>query len=206
MDEQYKKELIWLAESPLKKRVETLRTKAEQLQAEVDDAKAAVFNITVPRMVDDLKDTLDEQIELLSQRHQGEVGRLTAELDKACNEVERLREHEKWLKLGHEAADGFLDAPSQSHIVDKICILGHERDDLREAAEAKGDEQRQEPASQAVDWQAIETRRCRLSEGSDGDTWAGCVLDAGHNGSCNMCPRPQNIREAEAAEAAEGGE
>ncbi len=35
MNEQYKKELIWLTESPLKKRIETLRTKAEQLQARI---------------------------------------------------------------------------------------------------------------------------------------------------------------------------
>lgn len=45
-------------------------------------------------------------------------------------EVERLRKHETWLKAGHETADGFLDTPSQSHIVDKICIIGHERDEL----------------------------------------------------------------------------
>ena len=59
-------------------------------------------------------------------------------------------------------------------------------------------------AAKGVATKAIEARRCRLSEGSDGDTWAGCVLDAGHEGGCDMRPRPQKIREAEATEAAKG--
>lgn len=49
----------------------------------------------------------------------------------------------------------------------------------------------------AVAWERrLEDRRCKLSEGSDGDTWAGCVLDAGHDGSCEMRARPQWVREA----------
>ena len=44
------------------------------------------------------------------------------------------RKHERiatWLKKAHEVADGFLDKPSESHIVDKICAIGWERDRLR---------------------------------------------------------------------------
>lgn len=42
--------------------------------------------------------------------------------------------------------------------------------------------------------------RCRASEGSDGDTYSGCVLDAGHDGECLSRARPDRVRAA--AEAA----
>lgn len=38
--------------------------------------------------------------------------------------------------------------------------------------------------------------RCKESEGGDGDTWAGCVLDAGHDGDCESRARPEYVREA----------
>lgn len=38
--------------------------------------------------------------------------------------------------------------------------------------------------------------RCVLSESSDGDTWAGCILDSGHTGQCEIRARPELIREA----------
>lgn len=41
--------------------------------------------------------------------------------------------------------------------------------------------------------------RCLLSEGSDGDTYAGCVLDEGHEGKCQMRARPQTHRAKAAA-------
>lgn len=37
--------------------------------------------------------------------------------------------------------------------------------------------------------------RCRLHEGSDGDTHAGCMRDAGHSGKCNIRSRPDCVRE-----------
>lgn len=42
--------------------------------------------------------------------------------------------------------------------------------------------------------------RCRESEGGDGDTWAGCVLDDGHEGECQRRARPEWVRD-KAAEA-----
>jgi hypothetical protein len=54
---------------------------------------------------------------------------------KAEKEIERSLHDVKWLKLGHEAADGFLGEPSRAHIVDKVCIIGHERDELKEEVE-----------------------------------------------------------------------
>ena len=42
--------------------------------------------------------------------------------------------------------------------------------------------------------------RCLLSEGSDGDTYAGCILDECHDGRCQMKARPEHHRAAEAAE------
>jgi hypothetical protein len=46
--------------------------------------------------------------------------------------------------------------------------------------------------------------RCRESPGSDGDTYVGCVLNAGHAGECQRQARPDVARER-AAKAA-GGE
>jgi len=39
---------------------------------------------------------------------------------------------ETWLKKAHEVADGFLGKVSDTHIVDKICAIGWERDRLRQ--------------------------------------------------------------------------
>lgn len=44
--------------------------------------------------------------------------------------------------------------------------------------------------------------RCTLSESSDGDTWAGCVLDSGHGGECELRARPQCVREDNAKQDA----
>lgn len=41
----------------------------------------------------------------------------------------------QWLEKGKEVGNGFLDTPSKSHIVDIICIIGWERDRLRDEVE-----------------------------------------------------------------------
>lgn len=65
-----------------------------------------------------------------------------------------------WLKKGMEVAQGFLDKPSKSHIVDMICIIGWERDKLRKkhaALRKKVEQARDEIEAGAVkDWGLIE--------------------------------------------------
>ena len=48
----------------------------------------------------------------------------------ACNNYENIKE---WHDIGHKTADDFIDIGrmSDTHIVDKICIIGWERDKLR---------------------------------------------------------------------------
>jgi len=51
---------------------------------------------------------------------------------KAREEQDReIAELRTWYDKGMEVANGFLDKPSESHIVDRICIIGWERDELR---------------------------------------------------------------------------
>lgn len=54
----------------------------------------------------------------------------------AVDKLRKERDHlNKWLDKGMEVAQGFLDKPSDSHIVDRICIIGWERDNLRKEIE-----------------------------------------------------------------------
>ncbi len=45
----------------------------------------------------------------------------------------------------------------------------------------------------------LDYSRCRESPGSDGDTYVGCVLNAGHDGECQRRARPDDVRAAQAA-------
>ncbi len=49
----------------------------------------------------------------------------------------------------------------------------------------------------------LDYSRCRESPSSDGDTYAGCVLDVGHDSDCQSRARPDVVRER-AAHAAGG--
>ncbi len=60
-------------------------------------------------------------------------------------EIERLQKDQEWLKLGHEAADGFLDETSQSHIADKIM---HNRPSGERRADTVKDNTKQEATPQ----------------------------------------------------------
>ncbi len=64
--------------------------------------------------------------------HQAPLLKRIKELEE---ENKKLLWNETWHNKGHKVADGFLDKPSESHIVDKICIIGWQRDEAREKLE-----------------------------------------------------------------------
>jgi uncharacterized small protein (DUF1192 family) len=83
----------------------------EALQNEITDAKALVFNSTIPRTVDDMRDTLDDQIGLLNERAALRKSILEAKLaereEECCKHLRTITELYKY-RCPHWVANDYV--------------------------------------------------------------------------------------------------
>ncbi len=101
MDEQYKKELIWLAESPLKKRIKTLQTKTEQLQAEVDRLTGILDEVRLT----DVWHAEEEYFKQVDAATMAELKAITPPNDELLKSAEKYPATQEWYDEETEGGD-----------------------------------------------------------------------------------------------------